>query len=98
RFDCDWSSDVCSSDLAGGIGAILKTLSGKAGVLNTDCMTVTGKTLGENIAAAQVKDPDVIRPLDNPYSEKGGLAVLFGNLAPNRSEERRVGKASTHVV
>src|SRR3954453_3922455 len=72
-------------DRAGGIGAILKTLSGKAGVLNTDCMTVTGKTLGQNIAAAQVKDPDVIRPLDNPYSEKGGLAVLFGNLAPNGS-------------
>src|SRR4051794_7931570 len=72
-------------DRAGGIGAILKTLSRKAGVLNTDCMTITGKTLGENIAAAQVKDPDVIRPLDNPYSEKGGLAVLFGNLAPNGS-------------
>jgi dihydroxy-acid dehydratase len=72
-------------DRAGGIGAILKTLSGKAGVLHTDCITVTGKTLGENIAAAQVKDVDVIRPLDNPYSEKGGLAVLFGNLAPNGS-------------
>src|SRR3954449_5700169 len=50
-------------DRAGGISAILKTLAGKAGVLNTDCMTVTGKTLGQNIAAAQVKDPDVIRPL-----------------------------------
>jgi dihydroxy-acid dehydratase len=72
-------------DRAGGIGAILKTLSGKAGTLNLDCITVTGRTLGENIAGAVVKDKDVIRPLDNPYSERGGLAVLFGNLAPNGS-------------
>jgi len=72
-------------DRAGGIGAILKTLSGKHGTLNLDCITVTGKTLGENIADARVKDADVIRPLDNPYSEIGGLAVLFGNLAPNGS-------------
>jgi dihydroxy-acid dehydratase len=72
-------------DRAGGISAILKTLSGKANTLHLDCMTVTGKTLGENIASAEVKDPDVIRPLDNPYSERGGLAVLFGNLAPNGS-------------
>src|SRR4029079_18640922 len=68
---------------AGGISAILKTLSGKAGTLNLDCMTVTGKTLGENIAKPQTIATDVIRPLDNPYSERGGLAVLFGNLAPN---------------
>src|SRR5436305_8924266 len=72
-------------DRAGGISAILKTLTGKANILNLDCITVTGKTLGENIADAIVKDTDVIRPLDNPYSEKGGLAVLFGNLAPNGS-------------
>jgi dihydroxy-acid dehydratase len=72
-------------DRAGGISAILKTLSGKANILNLDCITVTGKTLGENIADAQVKDNDVIRPLDNPYSETGGLAVLFGSLAPNGS-------------
>ena len=72
-------------DRAGGISAILKTLSGKHGTLNLDCITVTGKTLGENIADAAVKDADVIRPLDNPYSERGGLAVLFGNLAPNGS-------------
>src|SRR5450432_1660163 len=69
-------------DRAGGIGAILKVLSGKKGVLNLDCITVTGKTLGENIADAKVIDADVIRPLENPYSERGGLAVLFGNLAP----------------
>jgi dihydroxy-acid dehydratase len=72
-------------DRAGGISAILKTLSGKAGALHLDCMTVTGRTLGENIANAAVLDADVIRPLDNPYSERGGLAVLFGNLAPNGS-------------
>jgi dihydroxy-acid dehydratase len=72
-------------DRAGGISAILKTLAGKAGALNLDCMTVTGKTLGENVANAVVRDADVIRPLDNPYSERGGLAVLFGNLAPNGS-------------
>ena len=72
-------------DRAGGIGAILKTLAGKPGTLNLDCITVTGKTLGDNIADATVKDADVIRPLTNVYSEKGGLAVLFGNLAPNGS-------------
>jgi dihydroxy-acid dehydratase len=70
---------------AGGISAILKTLSGKAGTLNLDCPTVTGKTLGENIKDTVTIDTDVIRPLDNPYSERGGLAVLFGNLAPNGS-------------
>jgi dihydroxy-acid dehydratase len=72
-------------DRAGGISAILKTLAGKKGTLNLDCVTVTGKTLGENIGDAVVKDADVIRPLDNPYSERGGLAVLFGNLAPRGS-------------
>src|SRR5437868_1253151 len=72
-------------DRAVGISAILKTLAGKKGTLNLDCITVTGKTLGENISDATVKDKDVIRPLDNPYSEKGGLGVLFGNLAPNGS-------------
>jgi dihydroxy-acid dehydratase len=69
-------------DRAGGIGAILKTLAGKKGTLNLDCITVTGRTLGENISDAVVKDADVIRPLDNPYSERGGLAVMYGNLAP----------------
>jgi dihydroxy-acid dehydratase len=72
-------------DRAGGISAILKTLAGKPGTLNLDCITVTGKTLGENIGDATVKDADVIRPLNNAYSEKGGLAVLFGNLAPKGS-------------
>jgi len=78
-------------DRAGGIPAILKVLSQKPGVLHTDCITVTGKTLGENIAAATVKDPEVIRPLERPYSEKGGLAVLFGNLAPKGSVVKAAG-------
>src|SRR6185295_18215736 len=55
------------------------------GTLHLDCITVTGRTLGENIGDAVVKDADVIRPLSNPYSEKGGLGVLFGNLAPKGS-------------
>ncbi len=69
-------------DRAGGISAILKTISQKPGTLHLDCLTVTGKSLGENIAAAKVNDGDVIRPLDNAYSDRGGLAILFGNLAP----------------
>lgn len=70
-------------DRAGGVSAILKELSKKEGALYLDNITVTGKTLGENIADAEIKDENVIHTLDNPYSEKGGLAVLFGNLAPD---------------
>lgn len=69
-------------DYAGGIEAVLKTLSG-AGLINEDCITVTGKTVGENILNTPVLDPEVIRPIDNPYHAEGGLAILFGNLAPN---------------
>ena len=70
-------------DTAGGISAILKEISKIDGLLHTDCLTVTGKTLGENIADAQIKDPECIRPLDKAYSQKGGLAILRGNLAPD---------------
>ena len=70
-------------DRAGGIGAILKTLQGKPGILHADAFTVSGLTLGETISTAEVKDADVIRPLDKAYSPKGGLAVLFGNIAPD---------------
>jgi len=70
-------------DRAGGIYAILKTIAQKPGTLHLDCITVTGKTIGENIGDAQVKDNTVIRPLDNPYSQRGGLSVLFGSLAPD---------------
>jgi dihydroxy-acid dehydratase len=69
-------------DRAGGISAILKRLADKGDVLKLDRPTVTGKTLGENIRDAVVRDPEVIRPLENPYRKTGGLAVLFGNLAP----------------
>lgn len=68
---------------AGGISAILHELLKKEGVLHGDCITVTGKTLAENVAGAEIKDPEVIRPIDNPHSEWGGLQVLFGNLAPD---------------
>ncbi|MEE9278437.1 MAG: dihydroxy-acid dehydratase, partial [Dehalococcoidia bacterium] len=68
---------------AGGISAILKEMARKPGVLDVDQMTVSGKTLGENIAAAPPPDGRVIRTLENPHSERGGLAILFGNLAPD---------------
>ena len=69
-------------DRAGGVGAILKRLTERGNLLKLDRPTVTGKTLGENIREAVVKDADVIRPLAAPYSATGGLTVLFGNLAP----------------
>ncbi len=68
-------------DRAGGISAILNELSKKPGLLNTDTITATGQTLGENIKDAKIMDEDVIRPLDKAYSAQGGLRVLFGNLA-----------------
>lgn len=70
-------------DSAGGISAILKELSKLEGVLDLSCPTVTGKTLGENIKDAQIRNSRVIRSVEEPYSAKGGLAVLFGNLAPD---------------
>jgi dihydroxy-acid dehydratase len=72
-------------DRAGGISAILKTIAKKPGTLYLDCITVTGKTLGENIGDAVVKDNDVIRSVETAYSQTGGLGILFGNLAPNGS-------------
>ena len=73
---------------AGGVYAVMNELN-KKGLLNTDCMTVTGKTVGENIKDAVNMNPEVIRPIDNPYSETGGLAVLKGNLAPDGSVVKR---------
>ncbi len=70
-------------DRAGGISAIMHELSKKAGLLNLDCLTVTGKTLGENIAESTINDERVIHPIDNPYTVQGGLRVLTGNLAPD---------------
>lgn len=73
---------------AGGVYAVMKQLA-QIGLIHEDCMTVTGKTIGENIAGAVNKNPEVIRPLDNPYSKTGGLAVLKGNLAPDGSVVKR---------
>lgn len=70
-------------DAAGGISAILKEISKIPDLLNTDCLTVTGETLGANIAPAKINDADCIRTLDNAYSDTGGLAILRGNLAPD---------------
>jgi dihydroxy-acid dehydratase len=66
---------------AGGVQALMHDLA-EAGLLNTSCITVTGRTVGENVANTVPRDHSVIRPLDDPYSATGGLAVLFGNLAP----------------
>lgn len=71
-------------DRAGGISAILKELT-KLNLLDESALTVTGKTLGENISDAEIKDFEVIHTVENPYSQKGGLAILFGNLAPDGS-------------
>ncbi len=73
---------------AGGVYAVMKELA-DIGLLNTDCMTVTGQTIGENIKNAVNKNPEVIRTVDNPYSKTGGLAVLKGNLAPDGSVVKR---------
>ena len=75
-------------DEAGGVYAVMNELT-KKGLLNTDCMTVTGRTMGENIAGCVNLNPDVIRPVENPYSETGGIAVLKGNLAPEGSVVKR---------
>ena len=69
-------------DRAGGVYAVMKELA-DAGLIRTDLITCTGKTVGENIANARNLDPETIRPIDNPYMATGGIAVLFGNLAPN---------------
>jgi len=73
---------------AGGVYAVMNELSKKQ-LIKTDCMTVTGKTIGENIKGCVNTDPEVIRPIENPYSETGGIAVLRGNLAPDGSVVKR---------
>ena len=75
-------------DEAGGVYAVMNELN-KKGLIHTDCMTVTGKTVGENIAGCVNTDPEVIRPIENPYSQTGGIAVLKGNLAPEGSVVKR---------
>ena len=75
-------------DEAGGVFAVMNELN-KKGLLNTDCMTVSGRTIGECIAQCPNLDHEVIRPIENPYSETGGIAVLRGNLAPEGSVVKR---------
>ncbi len=73
---------------AGGVYAVMKELS-DIGLINNDCMTITGQTIGENIKNSVNRNPEVIRPVDNPYTKTGGLAVLKGNLAPDGSVVKR---------
>ncbi len=73
---------------AGGVYAVMNELT-KRNLLNLDCMTVTGKTVGENIKGCENRNPEVIRPIDRPYSETGGLAILKGNLAPDSGVVKR---------
>ncbi len=82
---------------AGGVYAVMNELA-ELGLLNLDCMTVSGRTVGENIKGCVNKDPEVIRPLDNPYSKTGGLAVLKGNLASEGSVVKRSAVAPEMMV
>lgn len=84
------AGDTYMEDLneAGGIYAVMKELA-DIGLINTECMTVTGKTVGENIAGAVNRDPMVIRHTDNPYMKTGGIAVLRGNIAPDTAVVKR---------
>lgn len=82
---------------AGGIYAVLNELN-KKNLLHTDVMTVTGKTLGENISGCLNKNTDIIRPIDQPYSETGGIAVLRGNLAPDSCVVKRSAVAKEMLV
>lgn len=82
---------------AGGIYAVMKELL-DAGLLNGDVMTVTGKTLAQNVKDSRVIDPEVIRPLDNPFSKEGGLAILKGNLAPDGCVVKRSAVAPEMLV
>ena len=82
---------------AGGIYAVLNELT-KKNLLHTDVMTVTGKTMAENIKGCINKNTDIIRPIDQPYSETGGIAVLKGNLAPNRCVVKRSAVAKEMLV
>ena len=82
---------------AGGVYAVMNELN-KKHLLNLDCMTVTGKTVGENIEKCYNKNPEVIRPVDNPYSQTGGLAILKGNLAPDTGVVKRSAVAPEMLV
>lgn len=85
-------------DTAGGISAILKQISKIPKLVNTDCLTVTGKTIGENIAKAEIRNSQVIRLVDRAYSKTGGLAILKGNLAPDGSVVKAAGVAKSMLI
>lgn len=82
---------------AGGVYAVMNELS-KKNLLNLDCMTVSGQTIGENIKNCVNKNPEVIRPVENPYSETGGIAILRGNLAPDSGVVKRSAVAPEMLV
>ena len=84
-------------DEAGGVYVVMAELE-KRGLLNTDCMTVTGHTVGENLAGVVNENPEVIRPVERPFSETGGIAVLHGNLAPEGSVVKRSAVAPEMLV
>lgn len=79
---------MCELDDAGGVQAVLAELA-KKNLIDTSLMTVTGKTVAENIAGVRNRNPEVLRPIENPFSDNGGLAILFGNLAPNGTVVKR---------
>jgi dihydroxy-acid dehydratase len=85
-------------DAAGGISAILKEISNIPNLLNTDCLTVTGKTIGENITNASIKNSEVIHTIDNPYTKTGGLAILTGNLAPKGGVVKTAGVGQKMLI
>ena len=82
---------------AGGVYAVMNELN-KLGLLHTECMTATGKTVGENIKGCVNKNPEIIRPVENPYSKTGGIAVLKGNLAPDTGVVKRSAVAPEMLV
>jgi dihydroxy-acid dehydratase len=85
-------------DAAGGIPAILKRIADIPGLLDTTCLTVSGQTIGEIIAAAEVKDAQVIRTLDNAYSKDGGLTILRGNLAEQGAVVKKAGVSAAMLT
>ncbi len=79
---------MCELNDAGGVQAVLAELA-KKNLINTSLITATGKTIAENIKNVRNKNPEVLRPIENPYSDNGGIAILFGNLAPNGTVVKR---------
>jgi dihydroxy-acid dehydratase len=79
---------MCELDDAGGVQAVYAELA-KKNLINTSLITVTGKTIAENIKDVRNRNTNIIRPIENPYSDNGGIAILFGNLAPNGTVVKR---------